>query len=65
MVGDDVALVAYKVRESLTVDGKPLEFEAADSSTWIRSNGRWLCAMHSESITGDPFGRDRRPAARA
>ena len=65
MVADDVAIVAYKVKESLTVDGKPLELEAADSSTWIRSGGRWLCAMHSEAITGDPFGRDRQPAARA
>jgi hypothetical protein len=33
--------------------------DAADASTWIRRGGRWLCAMHSESIFGDPFGRDR------
>jgi hypothetical protein len=63
MVADDVAVVAYKVKEELTVDGKPLKLEAADASTWIRSEGRWLCAMHSEAITGDPFGRDRRPAS--
>ena len=62
-VSDDVAIVAYKVKESVTVDGKPLKFEAADASTWIRKNGKWVCAQHSEAITGDPFGRDRRPAA--
>jgi hypothetical protein len=31
----------------------------ADSSTWVRRNGRWLCALHTEAIAGDPFGRDR------
>jgi hypothetical protein len=59
---DDVAVVAYKVREQLTVDGKPLTLEAADASTWVRRDGRWVCALHTESITGDPFGRDRQPA---
>ena len=62
MVGNDVALVAYTIKESLTVDGKPLKLEAADASTWVRSNGRWLCAMHSEAIAGDRFGRDRQPS---
>jgi len=60
-ITDDVAVVAYKVREQLTVDGKPLTLEAADASTWIRRDGRWLCALHTESIIGDPFGRDRQP----
>jgi len=59
-VTDDVAVVAYKVREQLTVDGKPLTLDAADASTWVRRDGRWLCALHTESIAGDPFGRDRR-----
>ncbi|HJU68224.1 MAG TPA: nuclear transport factor 2 family protein [Gemmatimonadaceae bacterium] len=65
MLSDDVAIVAYKVREELTVEGKPVTLEAADSSTWVRRNGRWVCALHTEAITGDPFGRDRQPAARA
>jgi uncharacterized protein (TIGR02246 family) len=60
-VTDDVAVVAYKVREQLTVDGKPLTLEAADASTWVRRDGRWLCALHTESIIGDPFARDRQP----
>jgi ketosteroid isomerase-like protein len=62
IVGDDVAVVAYKVRESLTVDGKPLTLDAADSSTWVRRNGDWECLLHTESIVGDPFGRDRKHA---
>jgi hypothetical protein len=29
-------------------------------STWVRRNGGWVCALHTESILGDPFGRDKR-----
>jgi len=56
---DDVAIVAYKVKEQLTVEGKPLTLEAADASTWVRRDGRWLCALHTEAVAGDAFGRDR------
>ena len=62
LLGDDVAIIAYKVKELLTVDGKPLTIEAADSSTWIRREGQWMCALHTEALLGDPFGRDKRPA---
>jgi hypothetical protein len=56
---DDVAIVAYKVKEQLTVEGKPLTLEAADASTWVRREGRWVCALHTEAVAGDAFGRDR------
>jgi hypothetical protein len=64
-VTDDVAVVAYKVKEQLTVEGKPLTFEAADASTWVRRDGRWMCALHTEAIIGDPFGRDRQGATKS
>jgi ketosteroid isomerase-like protein len=60
-VSDDVAIVAYSVSEQLVVDGKPLEFEAHDSSVWVRHGGQWRCALHTESPAGDPFGRDKQP----
>ena len=60
LVRDDVAIVAYQVHEELTVEGKPVKFDAADSSTWVRRDGRWVCVSHTESIMGDPFGRDRK-----
>jgi uncharacterized protein (TIGR02246 family) len=63
MLGDDVAVLAYNVHEELTVDGKPVTLDAADASTWVRRNGRWVCALHTESLKGDPFGRDRRATA--
>lgn len=58
-LNDDVALVAYKVKEKLTVDGKTLHLEANDASVWVRKDGEWRCALHTESLAGDPFGRDR------
>ncbi|MEO8945294.1 MAG: nuclear transport factor 2 family protein [Gemmatimonadaceae bacterium] len=60
MISEDVAVVAYKVREELTVDGKPLRLEANDSSTWVRRDGSWKCALHTEAVAGDPFGRDKK-----
>jgi ketosteroid isomerase-like protein len=62
LINDDVAVLAYTVHEKMTVDGKPVTIEAADASTWVRRGGRWVCALHTESIAGDPFGRDRKPA---
>lgn len=59
-ISDDVAIVGYKVREELTIDGKALTLEAADASAWVRRNGRWVCALHTESPAGDPFNRDRK-----
>lgn len=61
LLSDDVAILAYKVREELIVEGESVTLEAADASTWARRDGRWVCALHTESITGDPFGRDRHP----
>jgi ketosteroid isomerase-like protein len=58
-VTDDVVAVAYKIHERLTVDGKPLTIDASDSSVWVRRGGAWVCAVHTEAIAGDPFGRDR------
>lgn len=59
-VSDDVAVLAYNVHEELTVEGKPVVLDAAESSTWVRRHGRWVCALHNESLLGDHYGRDRK-----
>ena len=59
-VSDDVAIVAYKVNERVVVEGESLPIEANDSSVWVRRDGQWRCALHTESLAGDPYGRDRR-----
>jgi uncharacterized protein (TIGR02246 family) len=63
LLGDDVAVLAYKVHEELTLEGKKVQLDAAESSTWIKRDGRWVCTMHTESLLGDPFGRDRERSA--
>ena len=57
---DDTALVAYKVHEDLTVEGEKVKLDAADTSVWVRRGGKWLCAMHTESVSGDSYGRDKK-----
>ena len=49
----DVAIIAYKVRQKVTMKGEPKSFEAADSSTWIRGADGWECHAHSETILGN------------
>ena len=59
LLNDDVAILGYAVHEDLTVEGRPVTVDAAEASTWIRRPEGWVCALHTESILGDPFGRDR------
>ena len=54
---DDVVAIAYQVDEKLTMEGKPVDLKAYDASVWVRRGDRWVCALHTESIAGDPFGR--------
>lgn len=46
----DVALIAYTVRQDVTIDGKPDSLKGADSSVWIRSANGWECHAHSETF---------------
>lgn len=59
---EDVAVIAYTVTEEMEVEGEPLTVKAADATTWIRKDGGWLASLHTESVLGDPFGRDRKAA---
>lgn len=56
---DDAVAISYAVTEHLEVDGKPVKLEAFDSSVWKQSGNGWTCVLHTESIKGDAFGRDR------
>jgi hypothetical protein len=61
LIKDDVAIISYKVHEDLIVEGKPVAIDATDSSTWVKREGQWRCALHTEVLLGDPFGRDKTP----
>lgn len=53
---DDVAIIAYKVKQKVAMDGKQQELRAADSSTWIRGADGWECHAHSETFLQDAKG---------
>jgi Domain of unknown function (DUF4440) len=57
---DDVAVIVYGVKEKMTVEGKPVDLHAFDSSVWVRRGNGWRCAAHTEAVAGDGFGRDRK-----
>lgn len=46
---DDVAIATYRAHQKMEVDGKPMEFDSVDSSTWVKVDGGWKCAAHTES----------------
>ena len=52
----DVAIIAYKVKQKVTMDGKKQELRAADSSTWVRGPDGWECHAHSETFLHDGKG---------
>jgi ketosteroid isomerase-like protein len=58
-ISDDVVAIAYGVHEDLEVDGKPVKLDAFDSSVWKQAGNGWTCVLHTESIKGDAYGRDR------
>ncbi|HWM44000.1 MAG TPA: nuclear transport factor 2 family protein [Burkholderiales bacterium] len=58
-IADGVALIAYKVSEEMIIDGKTTTLEAFDSSVWVRRDGGWVCAAHTETLAGDPYGRNK------
>ena len=62
-IADGVALIAYKVNEEMVVDGKTTTLEAYDSSVWVRRDGGWVCAAHTETIAENEKGARRRPSS--
>jgi hypothetical protein len=48
-----VAIIAYTVRQKVTMDGVTQDLRAADSSTWLRGAQGWECHAHSETFLKD------------
>lgn len=46
---DDVAVATYQVDQRMEVQGKPLQMNVYDTSTWVKVDGNWRCVMHTES----------------
>ena len=56
---DETVTISYKVHEEVDVDGERVSLEAFDASVWRLHDDAWRCVLHTESIAGDGFGRDR------
>ena len=54
-----MAIIGYNVHVVARYEGEEVTLDAADASTWVKKNGSWVCALHTEAPLGDPFGRDR------
>ena len=46
----DVAVATYRAKQSVEMDGKQVQQEVVDSSTWLRMHEGWKCVAHTESL---------------
>lgn len=47
--GDDIAIATYRARQKMQMDGKVMDQDVVDSSTWVRMEDGWECVAHTES----------------
>lgn len=47
---DEVAIATYRVDQKVESEGKPMQMQVVDSSTWVKLDGEWKCAAHTESL---------------
>lgn len=47
---DDVAIATYKADQLVEHEGRSMQMQAVDSSTWVRTGGDWKCVAHTESL---------------
>ncbi|MCQ4163516.1 nuclear transport factor 2 family protein [Tahibacter harae] len=53
----DVAVATYEVAQTVEMNGQPQEMVCLDSTTWVRRDGRWLAAVHTETNKQDKQGQ--------
>ena len=46
---DDVAIATYRAWQQYERDGEVIEEDVVDSSTWLKVDGKWKCAAHTET----------------
>lgn len=45
----DSAIIAYLIELEYTMEGQQSSGKCACTSTWVKNNNNWVCAMHTES----------------
>jgi hypothetical protein len=46
---EDVAIATYRVNQKVEMQGKPVEKDVYDTSTWVKVGNQWRCVAHTES----------------
>ena len=59
---EDSAIIAYEVHQTGDMKGQPMDLRCADSSVWVKEQGDWKCALHTETILQDANARQPEPA---
>lgn len=49
----DVAVATYEVEQKFEMKGQPQEMVCLDTTTWVRVDGKWLAAAHTETAKQD------------
>lgn len=52
----DVAIATYEVAQTIQMNGQSQEMVCLDTTTWVRRDGRWLAAVHTETCKQDQQG---------
>lgn len=67
---EDTAVLTYRARQEIASRGdgaKTVTQEMADASVWVRKDGQWRCAMHTETELQDgaqkPAAKKAQPAS--
>ena len=49
LIAPDTAIVAYSVKSNFGKGDAAKTINAADTSTWVKRDGKWVCSMHTET----------------
>ena len=49
LLNPNTAVVAYQIQSKQSRQGKTRDLKAVDTSTWVKRDNKWLCAMHTET----------------
>ena len=50
---DDVAVASYRANQKMEMQGKSIDMDVYDTSTWVKIDGRWRCVVHTESSVAE------------
>lgn len=53
----DVAIATYEVEQKFEMNGELQEMVCLDTTTWVRRDGRWLAAAHTETAKQEMHNR--------